>query len=78
MLIRETRSRGKRSRACRCSWVWEWKRELGEVMQIGKPVRTIVVRPLELPVEQLTREVEPDLIESADPAKEPEQVAVTS
>lgn len=50
----------------------------GQVMQIGKPVRTIVVRPLELPVEQLTREVESDLIEWPDPANAPEQVAVTS
>lgn len=64
--------------ACHCSWVWEWERELGEVMQIGKPVRTIVVRPLELPVEQATREVEPDLIESPDSANESERVAVTS
>ena len=46
-------------------------------MQIGKPVRTIVVRPLELPVEQPTREVESDLIESPDPANEPERLAVT-
>lgn len=48
------------------------KENWGQVMQIGKPVRTIVVRPLELPVEQLTRELEPDLLESPDPAKEPE------
>jgi hypothetical protein len=40
------------------------------MMQIGKPLRTIVVEPLELPVEQPTRELEPEPIQS--PAHEPE------
>ena len=31
-------------------------------MQIGKPLRTIVVEPLELPVEQPTREPEPQQV----------------
>ena len=41
-------------------------------MQIGKPLRTIVVEPLELPVEQPIREPEPEPIQS--PESEPEQV----
>jgi len=41
-------------------------------MQIGKPLRTIVVEPLELPVEQPKGEPEPGLIQS--PESEPEQV----
>ena len=36
-------------------------------MQIGKPLRTIVVEPLELPVEQPTREPEPEPIQSPEP-----------
>jgi hypothetical protein len=39
-------------------------------MQIGDPVRTIVVEPLELPVNQSTGEPEP----AAVPQREPEQV----
>ena len=39
-------------------------------MQIGDPVRTIVVEPLELPVNQPTGEREP----AAVPEREPEQV----
>ena len=46
-----------------------------EMMQIGKPLRTIVVEPLELPVEQPTREPEPEPIQS--PESEPEQVPAT-
>jgi hypothetical protein len=38
------------------------------MMQIGKPLRTIVVEPLELPVEQPTREPEPEPIQSPKPA----------
>jgi hypothetical protein len=34
------------------------------MMQIGKPLRTIIVEPLELPVEQPTREPEPEPIQS--------------
>ena len=41
-------------------------------MQIGKPLQTIVVEPLELPVEQPTREPEP--VQSPEP--EPKQVPV--
>ena len=43
-------------------------------MQIGKPLRTIVVEPLELPVEQLTREPEPEPIQSPEPEPGPQQV----
>ena len=42
-------------------------------MQIGKPLRTIVVEPLELPMEQPTREPEPEPIQSPEPEPEPEQ-----
>jgi hypothetical protein len=45
-----------------------------KMMQIGKPLRTIVVEPLELPVEQPTREPEPEPIQS--PESEPEHVPV--
>jgi hypothetical protein len=41
-------------------------------MQIGEPLRTIVVEPLELPVSEPTAEPEP---EPAEP--EPEQVPAT-
>jgi hypothetical protein len=41
-----------------------------EHMQIGEPLRTIVVEPLELPVKQPTAEPEP--IQSPEP--EPERV----
>jgi hypothetical protein len=41
-------------------------------MQIGKPLRIIVVEPLELPVQQLLEEPEP----VPSPAPEPEQVPV--
>ena len=41
-------------------------------MQIGKPLRTIVVEPLELPVEQPKGEPEPHPMPSPD--SEPEQV----
>ena len=44
------------------------------MMQIGKPLRTIVVEPLELPVEQPTREPEPEPIQSPEPKPEPQQV----
>ena len=47
-----------------------WER----MMQIGKPLRTIVVEPLELPVEQPTREPEPEPIQSPEPKPEPQQV----
>ena len=43
-------------------------------MQIGKPLRTIVVEPLELPVERPTSEPEP---EPNAPEPEPEQVPAT-
>ena len=43
-------------------------------MQIGKPLRTIVVEPLELPVEHPTTEPEP---EPNAPEPEPEQVPAT-
>ena len=46
-----------------------------KMMQIGKPLRTIVVEPLELPVEQLTRETKPEPIKSPEP--KPQQVPVT-
>jgi hypothetical protein len=39
-------------------------------MQIGEPLRTIIVEPLELPVKQPTVEPEPDHV------PEPEQVPV--
>ena len=43
-------------------------------MQIGKPLRTIIVEPLELPVEQPTRESEPEPIPSPESEPEPQQV----
>ena len=43
-------------------------------MQIGKPLRTIVVEPLELPVSQPTGEPEPDRAPAPEP--EPEHVPV--
>ncbi|HXM66276.1 MAG TPA: hypothetical protein VN911_06055 [Candidatus Acidoferrum sp.] len=48
----------------------------GQVMQIGKPVRTLVVEPLELklPAEQPDSEPE-KLTPSPQPAHEPEQVS---
>jgi CheY-like chemotaxis protein len=46
-----------------------------QMMQIGEPLRTMVVEPLELPVEQPTGEPEPEPIQS--PESEPEQVPVT-
>ena len=42
-------------------------------MQIGYPLRTIIVEPLELPVKQPTREPEPE-----PNAPEPEQVPAKS
>ena len=44
------------------------------MMQIGKPLRTIVVEPLELPVERPASEPEP---EPNAPEPEPEQVPAT-
>ena len=41
-------------------------------MQIGEPLRTIVVEPLELPVQQQAGE--PELVPAPEP--EPEQVPV--
>jgi hypothetical protein len=41
-------------------------------MQIGEPLRTIVVEPLELPVEQPAGKLEPVYV----PEPEPEQVPV--
>ena len=49
----------------------------GQVMQIGKLVRSITVEPLKLPLEQPTSEPEPELTESPGPAHEPEQDPVT-
>jgi hypothetical protein len=43
-----------------------------EMMQIGDPLRTIIVEPLELPVKQPTAKPEPEPIQS--PVPEPEQV----
>jgi hypothetical protein len=43
-------------------------------MQIGEPLRTIVVEPLEVPVKQRTGEAEPVQV----PEPEPEQVPVAS
>ena len=43
-------------------------------MQIGEPLRTIVVEPLELPVKQPTSEPEP--VPVPEPEPEPEQVPV--
>jgi hypothetical protein len=45
-------------------------------MQIGKPVRAIVVEPLELPVKQPTGEPEPAPIHLPQPEPEPERVPV--
>ena len=45
-------------------------------MQIGEPLRTIVVEPLELPVKPPADEPEPDAIPLAQP--EPERVPVAS
>ena len=44
-------------------------------MQIGEPLRTIVVEPLELPVLQPAGESEPETIQSPEP--EPERMPVT-
>jgi hypothetical protein len=43
-------------------------------MQIGKPLRTVVVEPLELPVKQPTGEPEP--VPVPEPEPEPVQVPV--
>ena len=43
-------------------------------MQIGKPLRTVVVEPLELPVKQPT--VEPEPVPVPEPEPEPVQVPV--
>ena len=43
-------------------------------MQIGEPIRTIVVEPLEIPVEQPRGEPEP--VPVPEPEPEPEQVPV--
>ena len=45
-------------------------------MQIGKPLRTIVVEPLELPVTQPTDEPEPVPVPEVEAQTEPEQVPV--
>jgi hypothetical protein len=44
-------------------------------MQIGDPIRTIIVDPLELPVDEQTADPNPDPIPS--PETEPEQVPAT-
>jgi len=44
-------------------------------MQIGEPLRTIVVEPIELPVKQPASEPEP--VPVPEPEPEPEQVPVT-
>ena len=44
-------------------------------MQIGEPLRTIIVEPLELPVKQLVREPEPEPMHS--PESEQQWVPVT-
>ena len=41
-------------------------------MQIGDPLRTIIVEPLELPIYEPTADPNPDLIPAPEP--EPEQV----
>ena len=43
-------------------------------MQIGKPLRTVIVEPLELPVEKSTSEPEP--VPVTEPEPEPVQVPV--
>jgi len=50
----------------------------GQMMKIGKPVRTVIVEPLELPVEQPTFEPEPELTLSPEPTRGPESVPVTA
>jgi len=46
--------------------------ELGEVnMQIGEPLRTIVVEPLELPVDDPQTRPEPEPIQSPEAKPEP-------
>jgi hypothetical protein len=44
----------------------------GRDMQIGKPLRTIIVEPLKIPVKQPTTEREPEPV----PVPEPEPVQV--
>jgi hypothetical protein len=44
-------------------------------MQIGKPLRTVVVEPLELPVSEPTADTIPELI-VREPEAEPEQAPV--
>ncbi len=50
-----------------------YARRREQSMQIGEPLRTIVVEPLELPVQQPAGEPEPVPV----PEPEPEQVPVT-
>ena len=45
-------------------------------MQIGKPLRTVVVEPLELPVKQPTSELEPVPVPEPEPEPVPVQVPV--
>jgi hypothetical protein len=45
-------------------------------MQIGKPLRTVVVEPLELPVKQPTSEPEPVPVPEPEPEPVPVQVPV--
>ena len=47
-------------------------------MQVGKPVRTIILEPLELPVEQPNFKPEPELTPLPEPTRGPEQVPVTA
>jgi hypothetical protein len=40
-------------------------------MQIGEPLRTIIVEPLEFPARQPTGEPEPTLVPEAEPEEAP-------
>jgi hypothetical protein len=47
------------------------RRRKEQDMQIGEPLRTIVVEPLELPVHQPTDEPEPVPVPEPEPEQEP-------
>lgn len=50
----------------------------GQRMQIGKPLRTVVVEPLQLPVKQPTGEPEPVAVPEPEQEPVPVQVPVAS
>ncbi len=49
----------------------------GNELQIGDPLRTIIVEPLELPVEEPIAEPRPEPTPAPEPEPEPEEVPAT-